>query len=42
LEDYVCRPEWADLPLKIKVAMIHVWRTEHEPPIPGLVSHEVR
>ena len=32
-EDYVRRPEWASLPMQIKVAVVHVWRAEHDPPI---------
>ena len=32
LEDYVRRPEWAALPLPIKVAVVHLWRAEHDPP----------
>jgi hypothetical protein len=34
LDDFVRRREWADLPLHIKVAMIHVWRAENEPSTP--------
>ena len=32
LEDYVRRPEWSALPLKIKVAVVHLWRAEYDPP----------
>ena len=31
LEDYARRPERAALPIQIKVALLHVWRTENEP-----------
>ena len=30
LEDYVRRPGWASLPMQIKVAVVHLWRAEHE------------
>jgi hypothetical protein len=30
LEDYVRRPEWASLPMQIKVAVVHLWRAEHD------------
>lgn len=30
LEDYVRRPEWAALPMQIKVAVVHLWRAEHD------------
>ena len=32
LEDYVRRPEWAALPMRIKLAVVHLWRTENDPP----------
>ena len=32
LEDYVRRPEWAALPMQIKLAVVHLWRTENDPP----------
>jgi hypothetical protein len=33
LEDYVQRPEWAALPIQIKLAIVHLWRTENDPPL---------
>jgi hypothetical protein len=35
LEEYVRRPEWASLPMQIKVSVVHLWRAEHDPPIKG-------
>ena len=33
LEDFVRRPEWAALPMQIKLAVVHLWRTENDPPL---------
>ena len=33
LEDYVRRPEWAALSIQIKLAIVHLWRTENDPPL---------
>jgi hypothetical protein len=30
LEEYARRPAWEALPLQIKVAVVHLWRTERE------------
>ena len=32
LEDYFRRPEWAALPMQIQLAVVHLWRTENDPP----------
>lgn len=31
MSDFVRRPEWRSLPIAIKVAIVHIWRSEHEP-----------
>jgi hypothetical protein len=33
LEDFVRRPEWAALPMKIQLGVVHLWRTENHPPL---------
>jgi hypothetical protein len=30
LDDYVKRREWLELPLRIKIAVVHLWCAEHD------------